>query len=63
MVLIEKGMKFKVAVLKNPLINTKVGHVVEIINVGKTVVEFKDTKTNDWGLIEKSNVKKCFEKL
>ena len=61
--LIERGMKFKVEVLKNPLINTKVGHIVEITNVGKTTVEFKDTETNDYGLIEKSNIEKCFQSI
>jgi len=61
--LIERGMKFKVEVLKNPLINTKIGHIVEITNVGKTTVEFKDTETNDYGLIEKSNIEKCFQSI
>ena len=60
---IEKGMKFKVEVLKNPLINTKVGNVVEIVSVGKSTVEFKDMTTSDYGLIEKDKIEECFKPL
>ena len=60
---IEKGMKFKVEVLKNPLINTKVGNVVEIVSVGKSIVEFKDTITFDYGLIERDKIEECFKPL
>ena len=61
--LIERGMKFRVKVLRNPLINTKVGHIVKIISVDKTIVEFKDIETNDFGLIEKSNIEKYFQRI
>lgn len=60
---IEKGMKYKVVELKNPLINTEVGNIVEIVNVGKSTVEFKDMKTSDYGLIEKEKIAECFEAL
>lgn len=60
---IEKGMKFKVVVLKNSLINTKVGNIVEIVNVGKSTVEFKDLTTSDYGLIEKNKIEVCFKPL
>ncbi len=62
-VTIKKGMQFKVKEMKNPLINTKVGHIIEIVSVGKSIVEFRDLTTFDYGLVKKEDINKCMAQI
>ena len=49
--------------MKNPLINTKVGHIIEIVSVGKSIVEFRDLTTFDYGLVKKEDINKCMAQI
>lgn len=59
---IEQGMKFKVNEIKNPLIHTEVGNIVEVITTNEKTTEFRDIKTFDWFIIDNENIEKILEK-
>lgn len=59
---LEKGMKFTVKEVKNPLIKTKVGNIVEVVTSNEKSTEFIDTITFDWFIIDNENIEKCLEK-
>ena len=59
---LEIGMKFIVKEIKNPLIKTKVGNIVEVVTSNEKSTEFIDTTTFDWFIIDNENIEKCLEK-
>lgn len=56
-----KGTKFKVKEVKNPLIKTEVGNIVEVVTSNEKSTEFIDTTTFDWFIIDNENIEKCLE--
>ncbi len=59
--MLKKGTKFKIKVVKNPLINTKVGNIVEITDIGEKTVCFIDNITHEWFFIEKDKIEEYLE--
>lgn len=57
-----EGMKFRVNEIKNPLIHTEVGNIVEVITTNEKTTEFRDIKTFDWFIIDNENIEKILEK-
>lgn len=58
---IKEGMKFKVKEIKNPLIKTEIGNIVEVVRVSKISTEFRDIKTFDWFIVGNENIEKYLE--
>lgn len=58
-----EGTKFKVKEIRNPLIKTAVGNIVEVVSSCEQSTEFKDLSTFDWFILDNENVNKCLEPL
>lgn len=63
MINLVEGMRFKVKEIKNPLIKTEVGNIVEVVKASEKSTEFRDITTFDWFIVDNENIENCLEVL
>lgn len=56
-----EGMKFRVKEIKNPIIDTKIGNIVEVVTTNEKTTEFRDITTFDWFIVDNDNIGNCLE--
>lgn len=56
-----EGMKFRVKEIKNPIIDTKTGNIVEVVTTNEKTTEFRDITTFDWFIVDNDNIENCLE--
>lgn len=56
-----EGMKFRVKEIKNPIIDTKIRNIVEVVTTNEKTTEFRDITTFDWFIVDNDNIGNCLE--